>query len=132
MDETIAGAPRFWARFGLPFCGFFIKPYETAAQDFTFRGSCNRRVSELDVQPPKALAAVGCVRFPGSDCAAQAHRAAFTFPAPPAAYALLSGGRVQIRRRASVSDAWLGLAKLKGKLVGFRFDPTPGAPRFPF
>jgi hypothetical protein len=133
MDEAIAGAPRFWARFGLPFCGFLVRPHGTAGHEFTFRGSCNRALSQLAVEPPNALAADGCVRFPGSDCAAQPNRVAFTFPTPPAAYAQLSGGQVHISRRASVSDQWLGLAKLpKGKLFGFRFDPTPGAPRFPF
>jgi hypothetical protein len=133
MDETIAGAPQFWSRFGLPFCGFFVSPYGTAANEFQFRGSCNRALDELDVQPPEGLAADGCVRFPASDCAAQPDRVAFTFHQPPAPYAQLSGGRARVSRRASVSDGWFGQAQApSGKPFGFRLDPTPGAPRFPF
>ena len=133
MDETIPGGPQFWNRFGLPFCGFFVSPYGTATQEFEFRGSCNRPLDELNVQPPEALAADACVRFPGSDCAARPDRVAFTFLQPTTAYANLSGGRVHVTSRASVSDEWLGLAQPpSGKPFGFRFDPTPAVPRFAF
>jgi hypothetical protein len=134
MDEVIPGAPEFWSRFGLPFCGFYAGKYGSAGNEFQFHGTCNRALEELDIEPPSALTATGCVRFARSDCAAQAHRVAFSFlTPPPAPYAELSGARVRVSKAARLSDGWLGLAQpTSGNPFGFRFDPTPGRPRFPF
>lgn len=134
MDEVIPAAPQFWARFGLPFCGFYVGPWGSAGNEFQFRGSCNRALEELDVQPPTALTAAACVRFSRSDCAVQPRNVAFTFfSPPPAPYAELSGARIRVNRQATVSSGWLGLAQpTSGNLLGFRFDPTAGRPAFPF
>ncbi len=134
MDETIPEAPQFWSRFGLPFCGFYVHRWGSAGNEFQFNGSCNRALDELDVQPPTALTAAACVRFSRSDCAVRPRNVAFTFLSPPPApYAGLSGARVRVSRQATLSDGWLGLAQpTSGNPFGFRFDPTPGRPRFAF
>jgi len=134
MDETIPEAPQFWSRFGLPFCGFYVHRWGSAGNEFQFNGSCNRALEELDVQPPTALTAAACIRFSRSDCAVQPRNVAFTFLSPPPApYAELSGARVRVTRQATLSNGWLGLAQpSSGNPFGFRFDPTPGRPRFAF
>jgi hypothetical protein len=133
MDEVVPAAPQFWSRFGLPFCGFYVGRWGSAGNEFQFNGTCNRALDELDVEPPAAFTAVACVRFPRSDCAAQARRVSFSFASPPTPYAELSGARVRVSRQATLSDGWLGLAQpTSGSPFGFRFDPTPGRPSFPF
>jgi hypothetical protein len=130
MDETLAGAPQFWARVGMPYCGLYLKPVGT--KTFGFNGTCNRQVSGIDLLPPNPIGITGCTAPKNADCVTQPHQASFSWFADRAPYVPISGMKVVVDRAAAPS-VWGGVADgPRGSPFGFSVDPTAGRPSFPF
>ena len=130
MDQTLTGAPQFWNRIGMSYCGFFIKP--AGSKKLGFNGSCNRRVQQIDVYPPTSLAVTGCAAPGKVDCGYQAHHAFFSPSSAFPSFTGISGLQVSVSR-ATAPSFWGGTAEAPGgNPFGFPFDPTTGQPHFPF